>query len=107
MVKNTYSLEWSVKAANRLKDIYNWNVDEFGKRRADKIKNSIIAVAQDITSNPYKHPICDKLEHPVEQIRNALVEKTFWIVFQIMTDKIVILQLFHGAMNPDEYNKLK
>jgi len=102
MVKN-YSLKWTNKASLRLKDIYNWYLDNYGKKRATKVKKSIITIAEKIIDNPFLYPICDKLELPNELIRNALVHKTYWVVYEIKDNNIFILQILHAAINPDEY----
>ncbi|MEI7595557.1 MAG: type II toxin-antitoxin system RelE/ParE family toxin [Bacteroidota bacterium] len=98
-----YSITWSNKASFRLRDIYYWHIENYSKRRANKVKKSIIDMVESILENPYKHPICDKLEYENQFIRNALVYKTYWIVYEIKNRDIFILQIFHTAMDTQDF----
>lgn len=100
-------LEWSEPAIEELRKIYEWNIDNYGLRRAKKILHSIRKIAKKIPANPYAHAICYEIEQPNADIRNALVERTYWLVYKIEKERIVILEIVHGAMNPDVYRKIK
>ena len=106
MVKKIYSLIWSVDAAWRLNNIYNWYVEYESVNRAKKVIASIRALARKIPLNPYKHIQCFEVKYPSPFIRKALVSNTYWIVFEIEENRIVILDMIHGAMDPEEYKAL-
>ena len=44
-----------------------------------------------------------RYRNPDPNIRKALVYKTYWIVFEIESSRIIILDIIHGAINPDNY----
>jgi len=105
--KKKLSLAWSKDSKDRLKNIYNWNTENHTIKRAKKILGSIKSVARKIPSNPYSHPKCFEIEEPNENIRKALVKRTYWIVYEIEDDRVVILEVIHGRMDPEIYKKIK
>jgi plasmid stabilization system protein ParE len=106
MVKNKLHLIWSSDAVWRLNKIYQWYAEYETERRAKKVVNSIKSTARTISQNPYKHIQCYDIEVPIPEIRKALVSKTYWIVFEIESSRIVVLDIFHGALNPDNYKNI-
>ena len=100
-------LEWSDPAKEEVKKIYDWNIRNYSVGRARKILLSIKKITRKIPSQPYAHPQCKEIEKPSHEIRNALVERTYWIIYKIKIDRIIIVGIFHGAMNPETYKNLK
>lgn len=106
MVKTKFHLIWSSDAVWRLNRIYQWYAAYETESRAKKVINSIKKTAQSISQNPYKHIQCYDIEIPTPEIRKALVSKTYWIVFEIESSRIVVLDIIHGAVNPDNYKDI-
>jgi plasmid stabilization system protein ParE len=106
MVKTTLPLIWSSNAVWRLNRIYYWYSTHETIRRARKVIISIKTTARKIPLNPYKHPQCFEVKTPTPNIRRALVSKTYWIVFEIEENRIVILEIIHGAIDPDNYTNI-
>ena len=106
MVKTKLPLIWSSDAAWRLNRIYFWYTTHETISRAKKIVDSIKNAARNITLNPYKHVQCSEVENPTPNIRKALVHKTYWIVYEIEENKIAILDIIHGAIDPDNYKNI-
>jgi plasmid stabilization system protein ParE len=74
--------------------------------RAKKVITTIRTLVRKIPSNPYKHVQCFEVKYPSPLIRKALVAKTYWIIFEIEESRIVILDIVHGSMDPEEYKSL-
>ena len=106
MVKTKLPLIWSSEAVWRLNSIYKWYVTYEAEIRGKKVINSIKRTARSISQNPYKHIQCYDIEIPIANIRKALVYKTYWIVFEIESSRIIILDIIHGAINPDNYKDI-
>jgi plasmid stabilization system protein ParE len=106
VVKTKLPLIWSADAVWRLNRIYEWYAAYETLSRAKKVVNSIKSTARNISLNPYKHTQCQDIENPTPAIRKALVSKTYWIVFEIEENRIVILDIMHGAINPENYKKI-
>jgi len=106
MVNSKLSIIWSSDAVWRLNRIYSWYVTYETVKRASKVINSIKSIARNIPVKPYKHIQCHDVENPTPAIRKALVNKTYWIVFEIEENRIVILDIIHGAINPDNYKNI-
>ena len=106
MVRTKLHLIWSSDAVWRLNRIYQWYAAYETEGRATKVVNSIKRTARSISQNPYKHIQCFDIEIPTPEIRKALVYKTFWIVFEIEVGRVVILDIIHGAINPDNYKNI-
>lgn len=103
MVNSKLHLIWSSDAVWRLNSIYQWYATYETESRGRKVVNSIKRTARNISQNPYKYIQCYDIETPNPYIRKALVFKTYWIVFEIENNRIVILDIIHGATNPDNY----
>jgi plasmid stabilization system protein ParE len=103
MVGNKYSLIWSIDAVWRLNNIYNWYAEYETVSRAKKVISSIKLGARKIPDNPYRHVQCFEVKHLSPLIRKALVARTYWIVFEIEEHRIVVLDIVHGAMDPEGY----
>jgi plasmid stabilization system protein ParE len=103
VVKTKHQLIWSSDEVWRLNSIYEWYSAYETIRRAKKVVNSIKNTARSISQNPYRYVQCYEIVIPNPAIRKALVYKTYWIVFEIEADRIVILDIIHGAINPEEY----
>jgi len=99
-------LIWSSDAVWRLNKIYQWYSIYETESRARKVVNSIKKTARSISQNPYKHAQCYDIEIPTPEIRKALVYKTYWIVFEIESSRIIILDIIHGAINPENYKNI-
>jgi len=106
VVKTKLHLIWSSDAVWRLNSIYQWYSVYETVSRAKKVVNSIKRTARSISQNPYKHIQCYDIEIPSPLIRKALVSNTYWIVFEIESSRIVILDIIHGAINPDNYRNI-
>jgi plasmid stabilization system protein ParE len=106
MVKNYLPIIWSADAVFRLNRIYNWYITYETISRAKKVINSIKDNARKIPQNPQKHIQCLEVENPNPSIRKALVSKTYWIVYEIEENRIVILDIIHGALNPEIYKNI-
>jgi plasmid stabilization system protein ParE len=106
MVTTKFHLIWSSDAVWRLNRIHQWYVVYETESRAKKVINSIKKTARSISQNPYKHIQCYDIDIPTPNIRKALVSKTYWIVFEIESSRIVILDIIHGAINPDNYKNI-
>ena len=106
MVTKSYILIWSADAVWRLNNIYNWYAEYESIKRAKKVISSIKSVARNITKGPYKHTECFEVENPTPFIRKALVAKTYWIVYEVEEKRIVILDIIHGAMNPENIKNI-
>jgi plasmid stabilization system protein ParE len=103
MVRNKYSLIWSIDAVWRLNNIYNWYAEYESVSRAKKVISSIKSAARRIPDNPCTHVQCFEVKHASPSIRKALVARTYWIVFEMEERRIVILDIVHGAMDPEGY----
>ena len=106
MVKTKYQLVWSTDSVWRLSQIYEWYATFQSISRAQKVIASLKNTARNISQNPNKHVQCNEIECPTPAIRKALVHKTFWIVFEIEETRIVILDIIHGSIDPDNYIKI-
>jgi len=106
VVKSSLHLIWSSDAVWRLNRIFQWYAAYETEDRGKKVINSIKRTARNISKNPYKHIQCYEIEIPTPEIRKALVYKTYWIVFEIESTRIVILDVIHGAINPDIYKNI-
>jgi plasmid stabilization system protein ParE len=106
MVKEKLPIIWSSDAVWRLNRIYLWYITYETVSRAKKVVNSIKITARNINSNSYKHVQCHEVESPNPSIRKALVNKTYWIVYEIEETRIVILDVIHGAVDPGNYKNI-
>ena len=106
MVKKSYRIIWSDEAVSRAHEIYEWNKEHYSEQRASKIFSSILDAVEGIPDSPFGNPRCYELEEFGEALRKILVEKTFWIVYEIATAEIIVHEIIHGARDPKIYQAL-
>ncbi|MEP7128905.1 MAG: type II toxin-antitoxin system RelE/ParE family toxin [Chitinophagales bacterium] len=99
-------LIWSEDAVNSSKNIIDWYREELSSRAASKVLSSIKSKAKSIIANPYSFPVCEELKDVEGEFRKVLVGNTFWMIYEIESDRIVILELIHGARDPEIFNEL-
>jgi len=104
MVEKNLPIIWELKARQSLKDVYLNIKKRSSKNQADKVRNRIIALAERIQPMPLKHSKEFLLEDSALEIR-FIVAWSYKIIYEILDDKIVIVDIFHTSRNPSEIKK--
>lgn len=102
----SFELIVSAQVYQQIDEIYSYARQNHSQARASKIEYSILQTLEQLTENPFIHPIETLLNPPDEQIRRAIVGRTYRIIYRVQVDSIVVLAVFHGARNPGEIGTL-
>jgi plasmid stabilization system protein ParE len=89
----------SKKALVQIEELYTYHAIRFNVSRAEKILKSIDIVFNNVKNNPKmysKYNDCWSIER---NIRRALVATKYNVIFEVFEDKILILYVFHVAMD--------
>ncbi len=100
-------LEITQQAQKSIISIYEWNLRNHSQSRALKIINSIQTTFKIIKRNPYIFQKFTDTDIESDFIRKATVGETYKIIFRIDTERIVILDLYHGMDNPEKGKSIK
>ena len=96
-----YKITWSDDSLITLDEIFLWNREKFSVRRAEKILKSIKLKSEKIRNNPYLYPIyLGKIKFEYE-VRMALIQQTYRMLYLIDNDEIYIIDLIHTSRNID------
>ena len=107
-IKKKWKLELTERAAENLIDIELYNLVTHSEIRAEKIISSITNKFLEISKRPFGYPVWQPMKGNSDQnVRKAVVHKTFQIIYEIIGDRIAILIVFHGKQNPDKLKNLK
>ncbi len=96
-----FKLVLTQRAENSLEEITDYYLTEHTAERATKVIDSIEEAFDKIIASPKSYPVCFDVKQPTESIRQIIVHHTFKIVYRIKTDKIEVLEVFHGKRNPE------
>ncbi len=50
---------------------------------------------------PYGYAVFPYTEPPNEAIRYTVVKGTYWIIYEVSTDSIEVIDIIHAAQNPE------
>ncbi|MDR0865926.1 MAG: type II toxin-antitoxin system RelE/ParE family toxin [Candidatus Symbiothrix sp.] len=98
MVKDAYSLKWAPRSKKDLKEIYNY-IKERDTNSALYVVNTIRQKAKEATFYPTKGPIEPTINE--ERVR-FLIKWSYKIIYEIKTDHILVLRVFHMSQNPNK-----
>ncbi|MDX2190270.1 MAG: type II toxin-antitoxin system RelE/ParE family toxin [Bacteroidota bacterium] len=70
-----------------------------GDKRAEKVVQSIEKELINIQANPLHYPKFDKIFPTNENIRKAIVHRTYIIIFELINESIFVLRIYHGKQN--------
>ena len=107
-IKKKWKIELTKRAAEILVDIELYNFITHSETRAEKIITSITNEFIKISERPFSYPVW-RPPHGVadNNVRKATVHRTFQIIYEIITDRVVILIVFHGKQNPDKLKDIR
>ncbi|MDM1404950.1 type II toxin-antitoxin system RelE/ParE family toxin [Myroides marinus] len=90
---------WSEYALSRLKIIYDYYVNYVGVVKAEEVSNLIVLRVDDLLSFPYLGQIeyCSKSR---EQNMRYILIYQYKIVYEIVQEDIIILDVFHTKQSP-------
>lgn len=83
----------------QLQEIYSYNFYNYNRQRAEKILNSIDGMFEKAAQNPNYYPKYLKNTNSKRNIRKAVINKTYLLIFEVFEDYIQILSVYHGAMD--------
>jgi plasmid stabilization system protein ParE len=89
----------SKKAFFQIEDIYLYHSKKFNVSRAEKILSSIDNIFKKILKNHEAYSKYLENTIPERNIRKAIVRSKYNIIFEVFEDKILILYVFHTAMD--------
>lgn len=69
--------------------------------RANKVMDSIYQAIKEAADHPFSHPILRLWDNKDESIRKVVIHNTYILIYRILTDHILVLDIYHGKQNPD------
>ncbi len=94
----------SENAENELEDIFE-HIAIDSKRQARKVVNEIKVKIKDLNIMPEKFPKEPNSMNPGRNVRFFPIY-SYKIIYEIKTDKIMVLSIFHTSQSPNKISKL-
>lgn len=104
--RKALKIKWSLDAIARLKTIYFWYVEDYSITRAKKVVLSIRSRVRQIAKFPVLYPKFPYCIPPDNNIRYSIVNKTYWVVYEITDEYIEVLDVMHSSQNPELLKEL-
>jgi len=99
-MESTYKLIWSDNALRNLKSIISYLEDVWTEKEIRKFVQLFNRQLSLIQTNPYLFSLSQKSIN----LRKAVLSKQISVYYQIETDHVRLISLFHNRQNP---NKIK
>lgn len=89
---------WSEEAKNDLQEIFDY-ISEDSPKNAEMVVRTFVKIADSLELFPYKFP----KEPFIDDESVRFVPKwSFKLIYKILPDKIIILNIFHTSQNPEK-----
>lgn len=99
MVRRTRKIEWSIKSRQDRKEIYEyWANRNKSTVYSRKLAKLFLKKSEQIAQNPFLGRLTEK-----ENVRTVLVRDCL-IIYEIYPVKIVIVGIWEGHQNPQNFN---
>lgn len=96
---------WSLQAKSSIDNIYDY-IKKSSLQNAKKVRLRIVTTVSDLLIFPEKHAREPFLDKTKGYFRFAVVW-SYKIIYEITGDKIIVLDIFHSAQDPNKITKLK
>jgi len=97
---------WTPEALSALRNVYDFiALDSIFQ--AERISTEITLFAASFNLYPLKYQECEYLTTKKRMYRKATYADTYKIIYKILKDEILILDVFHGKRNPTQLRKLR
>lgn len=103
---NAFPVKWSSVAKNRLLEVYVYIESKTSAQVAEKVSLELADAAESIGQNPYLYSECRELPTKTKSYRNY-IKWNYRIIFKILRDFVLILDIFHCKRNPKELTRLR
>ena len=106
MVKRNYKVLWEDQAKASLQKIFNYIKNKESVEQAINVSNEIRALAKSLGFMPHKYAKDPYLKDESGDIRF----KTIWsfkIVYEITSETVIILDVFHTSRDPGNQKQIK
>jgi plasmid stabilization system protein ParE len=92
------TFEIAKKADKAIKEIIAYYAENEPPNRAIKVLDSFFEAFQTAAKYPSNHPI-DGNYHGQLEISKGVIHKTYIFKYKVLSNKIVILNIYHGKRN--------
>lgn len=106
MVKKKVKIVWDDEAKRSLRSIYNYIKNRESAYLAKKVRDEIAAQVKELLSFPEKFEKEPFLKDKPGNYRYKVIWN-YKIIYEVTTEAIYILDVFHTSRNPSSINKTK
>ncbi|MDR2206035.1 MAG: type II toxin-antitoxin system RelE/ParE family toxin [Flavobacteriaceae bacterium] len=92
---------WTDFAIENLKDIFYYHSANVGKKVAHKIRKQILKSTEQLTNHPESGQIEPNLEN-LKQNHRYLVSGNYKVIYKIVDNQIIIVDIFDTRQNPEK-----
>jgi plasmid stabilization system protein ParE len=106
MVKQDFKVIWDDEAKASLRRIYNYIKRRESVDQANKVRNEIRDLCRNLGFMPSKF----SREEYLKDVGGEIRFKTLWsykVIYEVTTEYVVILDIFHTSRDPLHITKLK
>lgn len=104
MVKDKVKVIWDDEAKRSLRSIYNYIKSRESTQVAKKVRDEIVGQAKDLMIFPEKFEKEPVLENEPGNYRYKVVW-SYKIIYEVTTEAIYILDVFHTSRNPSSLKR--
>ncbi|UXX80055.1 type II toxin-antitoxin system RelE/ParE family toxin [Reichenbachiella carrageenanivorans] len=106
MVKKKFKVVWNDDAKYALKNIYHYIKERESIERAKKVRNEIAASAKSLNVFPEKFVEDPYLKEEPGNFRFKVIW-SYKIIYEVTSEAIMVLDIFHTSRNPDRISANK
>ena len=95
-----FNIFWDLKADEALDEIYDYYLENYSKKTADRLRREIIDKIEVLIENPEVYPLEPLLKDIAGNLRYILV-RHFKVIYEFTGQEIIVLHVFNTNKNPD------